>query len=308
MIVKKTPRRKKKAPSGRKERWWQRIRWRGLVYALFLFAFLVFSVGMLTYVIFFRVVVAAELEKAGGDILFEEPNRVTVIPGDFPPTKRAGLEPKCAILVDDMGHHLQIGEQLIDIEEKLSFSFLPRAPHTSKLENLAFSKGHTVLLHLPLQAEDSSWDPGPGALYIDELQLQSRMFSENLALVPHAVGVNNHMGSLYTRDRNAMVSLLGLIGRHNLFFVDSYTTAGSLGYQLAREMGVKTAKRRVFLDNVVEVEAICNQLQVLTEVALREGEAIGIAHPHSETYRAFRQCLAPAGALVEFVGVEELVR
>lgn len=307
MVEKKTSRPKRKKPSGKKKRWWQHIQWRGVVYVLFLFAFLVFSVGMLTYVVFFRVVVAGELEKTDGNILFEEPNGVAVIPGDFS-TEKVGLEPKCAILVDDMGHHLQIGKQLIDIDEKLSFSFLPRAPHTSELGNLAFRKGHTVLLHLPLQPEDSIWEPGPGALYLDELHRQNQIFSENLALVPHAVGVNNHMGSLYTRDRNAMVSLLQLIGRRNLFFVDSFTTAGSLGYQLAREMGVKTAKRRVFLDNVVEVEAICNQLQLLTEVALQEGEAIGIAHPHSETQRAFRQCLEPASALVEFVGVEELVR
>ncbi len=281
--------------------------WRGVVYVLLLFTFLLFSVGMLTYVVFFRVVVAAELVKSDGVVPFEEPNGPAVIPGD-PPTDATVLEPKCAIIVDDMGHHLEIGKKLIDLDENLSFSFLPRAPHTPRLEEMAYRKGRTILLHLPLQPEDRGWDPGPGALYVDELQRQEPVFFQNLSLVPHAVGVNNHMGSLYTRDRNAMTSLLQLIGSKKLFFVDSYTTAESLGYQLAREMGVKTAKRSVFLDNVVEVEAICNQLQTLTEMALREKEAIGIAHPHSETYTAFRKCLAPAGALVEFVGVEELVR
>ncbi|HKJ63967.1 MAG TPA: divergent polysaccharide deacetylase family protein [Desulfopila sp.] len=307
MAEKKTTRRRKKVSRGKGKGWWQRIPWRGVVYVLFLFSFLVFSVGMLTYVIFFRVVVAAELEKSDGGIIFEEPNRPAVIPADLS-TDTAALEPKCAIIIDDMGHHFEIGKKLINLDEKLSFSFLPRAPQTQRLEDLAFRKGHTVLLHQPMQPEDSEWDPGPGALYVDELGLQEQIFHENLSLVPHAVGVNNHMGSLYTRDKNAIDSLLQHIDRKKLFFVDSYTTSGSLGYHLARELGVKTAKRRVFLDNVLEVEAICNQLQTLTEVALREKEAIGIAHPHPETYMALKRCLRPAGTFVDFVGVEELVR
>jgi len=307
MAEKKTPRRRKKAFTGKGRRWWQRIPWRGVVYVLFLFSFFVFSVAMLTYVIFFRVVVAAELEKSDGAIIFEEPNRPAVIPGDLS-TDTSTLEPKCAIIIDDMGYHLEIGRKLINLDEKLSFSFLPRAPHTESLEELAFKNGHTVLLHQPMQPEDSEWDPGPGALYVDELELQEQLLLQNLSLVPHAVGVNNHMGSLYTRDKHVMGPLLQHIDRKKLFFVDSYTTAGSLGYKLAGELGVKTAKRRVFLDNVLDVEAICNQLQTLTEVALREKEAIGIAHPHPETYMALKRCLAPAGTFVDFVGVEELVR
>ena len=43
-------------------------------------------------------------------------------------------------------------------------------------------------------------------------------------------------------------------------------------------MGVPTAKRHVFLDNVASVEAVLKQLEELVRVARNKGTAIGIGH------------------------------
>ena len=41
-----------------------------------------------------------------------------------------------------------------------------------------------------------------------------------------------------------------------MFFIDSKTTPASVGDKLAREMGIPTASRNVFLDNEQDVPAI----------------------------------------------------
>lgn len=301
--------RKRKKPTNKKQQgWWTRGTLKGLLYIISLFVLFMVTIGVLTYVIFFRVVVAAELiQQDGADIIFEEPlpflnlfgeNDIVTVP----------TGPRCAIIIDDMGYHPEIGKKLIELPFNVSFSFLPHAPYTAELEEMAYKRGRTVLLHLPLQPEDSQWDPGPGALYLGELQDQKKIFLRNLAMVPHAIGVNNHMGSLYTQDRDAMASLLDLINQKKLFFIDSYTSSRSLGYSLARQMGISAAKRNIFIDNVAVPEAICKQLEALLSVAHKKGEAIGIAHPHSQTLEALESCPALGQTSVQLVGVEELIR
>ncbi len=292
----RTRRKKKKTASKNRSRF-SRIDFKKIVYTLCLLSFLVFSIGILTYVIFFRMVVAAELELAPNPpISREEGDRV----------EQVNL-PECAIIIDDMGYHHEIGKKMIDLPLNLSFSFLPHAPYTSELENMAFRLGRTILLHLPLQPKDSTWDPGPGALYVDEQAQQESLFQQNLTMVPHAVGVNNHMGSFYSEDKTAMTSLLELIDARRLFYVDSYTTPNSLGYTLAQQKEIRSARRQIFLDNVEEVEAICERLSELMRIALQHGQAIGIAHPHKETLTALQSCIDSKRSPVKFVGVEKLV-
>jgi hypothetical protein len=303
----RTPQKRKKVSRKNQQSRFSGINGKKLLYTFFLLTFLCFSVGILTYVVFFRVVVAAELDSAGSrSVLFEEPDRPIVIPHNGVRQEQVS-QPKYAIIVDDMGYHREIGKQLIHLPLNLSFSFLPHAPHTSELESLAYRQGKTVLLHLPLQPRDSVWDPGPGALYVNENQHQKRLFLENLHLVPHAIGVNNHMGSLYTEKRDVMESLLDLIEMNSLFFVDSYTSPESLGFDLARRRGLKSARRQIFLDNDEDVEAICDRLNELVQVSLRQGQAIGIAHPYKETLTALQSCMDTAQFAANLVGVDELV-
>ena len=93
------------------------------------------------------------------------------------------------------------------------------------------------------------------------------------------VGVNNHMGSKFTADPEAMATLMDEIKRRGLLFLDSFTTTDSVGAQLARAFEVPYARRDVFLDNVMSAEAIAVQLEILESIAARQGVAVGIAHP-----------------------------
>lgn len=274
---------------------------------------LVVSVFAAGYVIFFRTVFAQEISQGSNNgIVFEEPDPPPHKEEISEPAERERIRgedlPRVAIIIDDLGYHERVGYELLNFPLELTYSFLPFAPFTGKQESAAFYAGKTVLLHLPLEPKDPHWDPGPGTLFLaDSPQLQKEKFEQDLEAVPHAVGVNNHMGSLYTENSLVMGRLLELIGDSSLFFVDSFTSAASVGQRVAREVGVKTARRHVFLDNQMDQVKICEQLKILVELAEKQGQAIGIGHPHQITADALHRCTEQYSLRVQYVSIAKLL-
>jgi polysaccharide deacetylase 2 family uncharacterized protein YibQ len=99
------------------------------------------------------------------------------------------------------------------------------------------------------------------------------------------------MGSKATSDRALMAELLALTKLHRFYFIDSRTTPATLGYAMAREMGVPTNFRSVFLDDKKNVPYTEYQLDVLLKRMLNQGSAIAIGHPYPTTIEALRKKL-----------------
>ncbi len=247
--------------------------------------------------------------------VFEEP--ASPAPEKSGPAEAGGGEksaagekalPRVAIIIDDMGYHRRLGAALLALGMNLTFSFLPHAPETPGQAEQAWRAGHDVLVHMPMEARDPAFNPGPGTLYLKDSPAEIRSLTEeNLALVPHAVGMNNHMGSRYTENRPAMHEVLALLRQKGLFYVDSLTTPRSVGMDEARKMGIKTGRRRVFLDNVKTRKDICHQLKLLVAAAKKHGQAIGIGHPDEAMLMALTRCRDHLLRQVRIVGVHELV-
>lgn len=287
-----------------------------------LLCFLVFSVCAVGYVVFFRTVLAQEIPRdTNSTLVFEEPDsspreemdltKVTVgkvveIEEGQRAIQKADL-PKVAIIIDDLGYDEAIGLQLLKFPIELTYSFLPFAPYTRKLERLAHRAGKTVFLHLPLEPKDSSFNPGPGALYLsDSQEAQKAKLARSLEEVPHAVGINNHMGSAFTEDRDAMAGIMHDLKERSLMFVDSLTTPGSIGLKVARQVAVRSIGRSVFLDNVQDEGKICAQLELLVKLSEKHGRVVGIGHPHQTTLNAISRCSGPYKRRIQFVGVREI--
>ncbi len=165
-------------------------------------------------------------------------------------------------------------------------------------------------MHLPMQALDGD-RLGPGAITLDTTRDElDRILSENLVTVPNAVGISSHMGSLITRHPGHMTWLMEAIdGRGSLYFVDSYTTKASVALRLAREFGIPSIRRDVFLDRDLEQGTIEAQFERLISLALRRGTALGIGHPHPVTIGVLERRLPRlVDAGIELVSVEELIR
>lgn len=225
-----------------------------------------------------------------------------------PPAKAKQDKPRIALVIDDMGYHDKVGDALLDLRLNLSFAFLPFAPHTQRQLERARHQGRDILLHLPMEATDSKWDPGPGALLTNMSATELRRTEEeDLAAIPGAIGINNHMGSLFTEDEPAMRTFLSLLRPRHLFFLDSQTSPRSVGYRLAREMGIPALRRNVFLDNEQDTKKIKKQLDALILLAKRQGTVIGIAHPHQATLDALREYQRRPDRSVDLVGIHVLV-
>jgi polysaccharide deacetylase 2 family uncharacterized protein YibQ len=126
--------------------------------------------------------------------------------------------------------------------------------------------------------------------------------------VPHAAGINNHMGSRFTEDARAMAVVMTELKKRGMFFVDSLTSGHSMGTETANQAGVPVLRRDVFLDNVAEVESIAREIGRLADKARQNGGAIGICHPYPETIKALQQELPKLAAQgVAFVKVSELL-
>jgi polysaccharide deacetylase 2 family uncharacterized protein YibQ len=104
------------------------------------------------------------------------------------------------------------------------------------------------------------------------------------------------MGSELTTDRAAMGTILDVLQRHGLFFVDSRTSAGSVGFALARSLGLPAAERDVFLDDDPDPAAIRREVERFLARARERGAAIAIAHPRPSTLAVLREEVPKAKA------------
>lgn len=194
---------------------------------------------------------------------------------------------KVAIIIDDLGNNLHHGRKLIDLPYQLTYSFLPKRPYSERLANMAASYGKEVMVHLPMQSA-GRLDLGYGAL---TLELTQREFQESVQVsinsVPHARGVNNHMGSLLTQHPGHMSWLMEVLSNRNdnLYFVDSKTTALTVASQIAKEHYIPNISRDVFLDSSKNEDDIKRQLRYLKKIAARKGFAVAIGHPYPSTIR-----------------------
>jgi hypothetical protein len=193
-------------------------------------------------------------------------------------------QPVIGIIIDDMGNLEHRDKRALRLPGEVTFSFLPDTPHARELAELAFQRHKEIMVHLPMESMEHN-KLGPGALTLDMTAQQfTQQLTLDIAAIPHAVGLNNHMGSLLTQHPGHMQWLMtALSKRKDFYFVDSYTTKTSIAQQLANENWIPNMRRDVFLDHKQTPEAIRFQWQRLIKKARRNGAALAIGHPFPET-------------------------
>lgn len=196
---------------------------------------------------------------------------------------------KVILVIDDLGIVKGVSKKMIDMDVPLTLSFLPYASGVSEQVNEAYDKGHDILVHIPMEPKGDA-DPGPHALLSREsAKEQMDDIDYNLNQFTHYIGINNHMGSAFTEDAEAVNQLLDVIKDKGLLVLDSKTTSKSRLEAMANEKNIPVTNRDVFLDNVRNVDYITGQLIKLEKIAKSNGTALAIGHPYSETVAALEQ-------------------
>ncbi len=213
-----------------------------------------------------------------------------------------------SLIIDDMGYRYQSGKRAIALPANITYSFLPYAPHARKLANFANAKQKEIMLHIPMESTNGK-RLGPGGLTavmpkaVFKLELE-----HDLLAIPYIKGVNNHMGSLLTQQFEPMTWLMEMLATREMYFVDSRTSGKSQALKAARQYGLPSETRDIFVDHDLSEKAMQQQLALAINVAKRNGSVVVIAHPFPETMRMLEQWLPEAKAQgLEFVYMSELL-
>lgn len=216
--------------------------------------------------------------------------------------------PRMAVIIDDMGLNATLDSEILALNYPVTASILPYAERSESLAQAALDAGHTVFVHLPMEPGGLE-DPGPYA--ITSGQSQERLASVlewAFARVPGATGFNNHMGSRLTRSQSDMITLFNVLPDHVTYFVDSLTHADSLAASIARQSGLRTDSRDVFLDHETSDASLDQALENVLQTAERKGSAILIAHPRPASLERLRRLGRDAEARgIEIVAVTEIM-
>ncbi len=209
------------------------------------------------------------------------------------PGPTSGERLRVAIVIDDCGLDRPRTERAIALPPAVTLSFLSYAEELPRQTAAARQAGHELLVHVPMQPISAHVDMGPNGLAVDQSHDEVlRRLRWDLDRFDGYVGINNHMGSRFTADPEAMHWVLGELKARGLMFLDSRTIGNSAGEVVAAAEDVPFAARDVFLDDDQQATAVEARLREVEAIAKKKGTAIAIGHPHDATLVALNGWIA----------------
>lgn len=204
----------------------------------------------------------------------------------------AAGRPMIAIVIDDMGVDPRRSKTAVELPGPLTLSYLTYAKNLPEQTLAAAKNGHELMLHVPMQPESDTVDPGPEVLRPqDGAEEILRRLRWGMSQFDGYVGINNHMGSRFTRDLSGMRVVLAEIKSRGLLFLDSRTSGGSVATTASHEFDVPFATRNIFLDHVDDEQEIRERLSETERLARKNGSAIAIGHPRDATLAVISEWL-----------------
>lgn len=217
-----------------------------------------------------------------------------------------------AIILDDIGHEpVESLNSVLDLSYPITFAVLPHLPYSKACAYYFHQNQYEVMLHMPMEPESyPKANPGEGAIlsHHNDGEIRANL-NKALQAVPYVSGVNNHMGSKITASRSLMRPVLDEVKSRNLFYIDSRTQSNTVAFKMAKDMGLRTGNRDVFLDSEQSYDFAVKQLKEAKRVADKQGTAIVIGHPYGSSLKALKDMMPGMNAEgYRFVFASELVK
>jgi polysaccharide deacetylase 2 family uncharacterized protein YibQ len=223
------------------------------------------------------------------------------------------LQPRMALVIDDLGQvDLNVVSRLCSLNIPLTVAVLPFMPLTYDSARMAHAMGKEVILHMPMEPigyPRQGRNPGPGAILFDQSETEVRhRVASAVKNIPFATGMNNHMGSRITNDTTRMVWILEEIKKNNWYFLDSRTDKDTVALKVARDLGIPSLERKVFLDDSLDSRDMAEQWERALLLARQEGQVVVIGHVHRETIEFLEKVLPSISDEIRFVRASELAQ
>lgn len=219
---------------------------------------------------------------------------------------------RLAIVIDDFGNNMKGTEQILNLPIPLTVAVMPFMPSSKKDAQLAHQKGHEVIVHMPMEPKSgkSSW-LGPGAITTDlsneEIRKRTLQAIKN---IPHAVGMNNHMGSKITEDKRVMSIILQVCKEQGLYYLDSKTSGNSKAKEIAGLVGVPLLENNYFFDDQYSEAHINLQAKNISLRLQNQNQLIAIGHvglPGPFTFAALKRNIPMYEKNAQLVKVSHLI-
>ncbi|MEX4027479.1 polysaccharide deacetylase [Haemophilus influenzae] len=215
---------------------------------------------------------------------------------------------KLAIVIDDVGYHLKEDAAVFAMPREISVAIIPAAPYARVRNQEAKSQGRDILIHMPMQPISAiKIEDGGLHLGMSAAQVNDRVNTAK-NIVRDAIGMNNHMGSAATADPQLMTYLMTALQEKHLFFLDSRTIGKSVAGKIAKEQGVRSLDRHIFLDDSNEFADVQRQFKAAIHYARKHGTAIAIGHPRPNTIAVLQAGINNLPEDIQLVGMGNLWR
>lgn len=226
----------------------------------------------------------------------------------YPPARTPNAPARIVIVIDDLGASPKALNRLMKLDYPVTCAFWPDAAHTRRGAELAHAAGLEILIHMPMEPVGyPKVKPGTNALLASMSRDQITSLVQNaIHKVPHAVGLNNHMGSKFTQNRQNTRHVLNVLVHNGLFMLDSVTHGKTVFYDVASAFPMARYKRNVFLDADDSPEAIMAALAKTERIAKLTGQAIAIGHPLPTTLAALEQWQRKRDTSIQIVRLRDL--
>lgn len=239
------------------------------------------------------------------DRLKDEINSNQSIKSQYNPPKKPIVDrPKLAIIIDDISTFHQ-AKKIKSLNLNITPSIFPPSANYPNSARVA-REFEFYMIHLPLEAmnyqaqEKNTLKVGDSSAKIES------EISKIRSNFPKAIYINNHTGSKFTSDYDSLKKLFIAFKKHNMIFIDSYTTKDSKAKILSSEFGNKYLKRDVFIDNTKDEKAIINKLKEAIKIAQKSGFAIAIGHPYEQTFKALKGFKSELESQVDIIFLRDL--
>lgn len=197
-------------------------------------------------------------------------------------------KPKIAIIIDDVVSDSQ-KSKISNIGYPITMAFLP--PTSTHKDSAKIAQNVPFyMIHFPLQASSAFKGEEINTLKItDSYETIENRVKQLRNWYPNAKYTNNHTGSVFTENDEAMDKLFKALVKYNFIFVDSKTSAKSVAQKYANKHNLPYISRNIFLDNEKSYEYIKSQLIKTVELAKKHGYAVAIGHPYDITLKVLKE-------------------
>ncbi|MBE9869508.1 divergent polysaccharide deacetylase family protein [Campylobacter concisus] len=224
--------------------------------------------------------------KAKKQIYSEKPQKESAKKDDFavvPFTPNSSVKgrAKLVLIIDDVAT-FEHASMVKSIGLKITPSIFPATKTHPDTPNIARTF-EFYMIHLPMQAKHFD-SPEIGTLTINEsFESMLEKIKKIRKDFPRAKYTNNHTGSRFTSDYDAMDKAYRALIEQGFIFVDSKTIAQTAVARAAKKYNQPYISRDIFLDDDPSASAVRRELIAAVNLAKKRGYAIAIGHPKKNT-------------------------